>query len=868
MQRLFLSALIFLFSSSAFCQVNHYQGSRLLHTTPTIDGKIDEACWENATWGKNFTQFEPKSGEKPAQQTEFAILYDDNNLYVAIKALDAEPDKIVKHVTRRDNFEGDWVGICIDSYEDKMTGFCFCVSAAGSKNDFLITNNSDEDETWDPLWEVKTYMGKEGWYAEMRIPYSQLRFAKKENYNWGLEIIRYVHRNKEKSFWQPLDKGSSQFVGKFGTLTGIQNIKPKKDIEIFPFVLTKLTLDKKEDGNPFATGKRITASGGVDGKISLTNNLTLNFTINPDFGQVEADPSEVNLSNFETYFEEKRPFFVEGSNIFNFPFDLNNNGRERLFYSRRLGREPHLSYDTQDDEYVREPQKTNILGAAKISGKTKKGTSIGVLNAITQKMYTQIDKNGERSHSAVEPFTNYFVSRVEQDLDNGNTIIGGMLTATNRNIDDAQFNEVAKSAYTGGANFTKYWKDKAYFFKARSFFSNVNGSTEAITALQKSSTHYYQRPDATHIKLDTTRGHLNGWGGSIEGGKESGHWNFIVLSSWSSPGLDFNDIGFKQNVDQFMYGFWNAYKEWSPKYFYNSYNINASAYQTFNFEGKMLGSGMNMNTNVQFKNYYSSYVGFNLKSDGLSTNILRGGPSMKTAGNINFWYGINSDNRKKLVINVSLGGNYGLSKSSTSNRYEFSIQYKPNNNISLSLNPEYAISSSKLQYVKAFENASQPTYLFATLNRKTVSLSARVNVGITPDMSLQFYAQPYLFSGKYEEFKVITQPQANNFNDRFHVLNSSEISFDKPKDAYELILDNGTTKRTLDNPDFHFLQFRSNLVFRWEYKPGSVFYLVWAQGRTINGDDGDFHFNTYTRDLFNAKPQNDFLVKISYALIF
>ncbi|MFA7583145.1 MAG: DUF5916 domain-containing protein, partial [Proteiniphilum sp.] len=408
--RQYLVLFMMMVSLAASAQYKCYTSKRV-QEVPVIDGQLTDDCWAGALWSGDFVQFEPNSGAAPSQQTIFAIVYDDNNLYIAIKALDTEPDKIVRRVSRRDAVDGDWVGVSIDSYEDKMTSFEFTVSASGSKGD-LLRSASGNDETWDPIWEVKTFQQRDGWYAEMRIPYSQLRFGKKKSYNWGLEVAREIYRHQELSFWQPIDKSSSQFVANFGTLQGIQDIMPKKEIEIVPFLLSQLTLSEKEAGNPFATGHRTKASAGVDGKVSLTNDITLNFTMNPDFGQVEADPSVVNLTNFETYFNEKRPFFVEGSNIYHYPFDITNNERNKLFYSRRLGREPHFSYNPQEGEYVRAPDRTNILGAVKISGKTRKGTSLGVLNAVTQKMYSETEHDGERSNYAVEPLTNYFAGRI------------------------------------------------------------------------------------------------------------------------------------------------------------------------------------------------------------------------------------------------------------------------------------------------------------------------------------------------------------------------------------------------------------------------------------------------------------------------
>ena len=842
----FYYTLLFFFSFSIliFSQTRTYTTSRT-QQPPNIDGQLTDDCWQNAVWGNDFVQYEPNSGAAPSQQTQFAIAYDDNNLYVAIKALDTEPDKIVRRVSRRDDSDGDWVAVGIDSYEDKMTAFVFIVSASGSKADLRQVEGNGEDESWDPIWEAKTSMQPDGWYAEMRIPYSQLRFGKKTDYRWGLEVMRQIYRLQERSLWQPIDKASAKFIGDFGTLEGIRNISPKKDIEIVPFALSQLTVSEKEAGNPFATGTRTKASVGVDGKVALTNDITLNFTVNPDFGQVEADPSVVNLTNFETYFSEKRPFFVEGSNIYHYPFDITNNERNKLFYSRRLGPEPQLSYDKQDGEYVREPGRTNILGAVKVSGKTRRGTSIGILNAVTQKVYSEIDRGGERSKYAVEPLSNYFVGRVEQDLDSGNLIVGGILTAVNRKIDEPQFGKLATSAYTGGLNFTKYWNNKSYFIAARAFFSNLNGSKDAMLRMQESSARYCQRPDATHLELDSTRTSLSGFGGSVNGGKTSGHFNFLGFSSWSSPGLEFNDIGFKPNADMFMNGVWAAWNEWRPKGIVNEHRFNGSWYNVRDFSGTSLGWGNEAFGYIQFTNYYDIAGGMNLDYAGLSNSMLRGGPSMKTPGAINSWFSIESDSRKKLSMEYDMSFAHGFENSRRSVSYGLDITYKPSNRLTLSLYPQFFKSTNLQQYVKTV-SGNNPTYILSSIDQNIASMSVRVNYGITPDMSLQWYALPYLFSGDYYDFKTVTDPQADKFTDRF-----------TPMETYPYA-----------NPDFHFLQFRSNLVYRWEYKPGSVLYLVWSQGRTVEGKDGSFRFKDYVSDLFKAAPQNDFLVKISYAWIF
>ena len=863
--------LLLLLPVFVLAQTRTYTTHKVNPKPPVLDGKIDEGCWNNVEWSGDFVQFEPYEDSLPSQKTQFAILYDDNNIYVAIKAFDTEPDKINKRLTRRDDGDGDWAGVIIDSYEDKLTAFGFTVTAAGSKVDMIFTNDVNDDDSWDPIWYVKTSSDALGWYAEMRIPLSQLRFTKKDNYEWGVEVGRFIYRKSELSLWAPLHKNANKLVSDFGKLAGISNISPKKDIELFPFALSKYSVSEKEEGNPFATGKETSFSAGLDGKVSITNDLTLNFTVNPDFGQVEADPSQVNLSAFESFYPEKRPFFIEGRNIFNFRMTSGDGDGSStgMFYSRRIGRSPHFEPDLSDNEYADIPENTSILGAFKLSGKTRKGTSIGILESITQREVAEIDNNGTRTDYPVEPLTNYMVARVEQDIDKGNTVVGGIFTATNRKIDHDNFLTLPASAYTGGANMTHYWKDKNYFFTVKGIFSSIYGSSESITELQTSSTHNFQRPDATHLEVDSSRTSLSGHGGTFEFGKfGGGHFRMLSWITWSSPGLDFNDLGFMQQADNIQQVAWFGYNEWQPRNFYNNYNFGGDFYTVWNFAGQNVYKGLEMNGNMQFKNYYSVYTGFNLQGNSLSAYDLRGGPMLKAPPTFTYRIGFDSDQRKKLQAGVFLMNRWSEYDNSEFALAELSVTYKPVNTVSVSLSPSYSIGRDNLQYVTTIEGDSPDNYIMAHLYSEQFSMSARINVGITPDMSVQYYAQPFYFSGKYTKFKTITDPDADDYYDRFHEYTPDEIHYDSESAVYNVDMDGNGTDFSFEDPDFHFLQFRSNLVFRWEYKPGSTFFLVWSQGRTTDGPEGEFMFSDYTKELHNTIPQNDFLIKVSYAIIF
>ncbi|MEA3452289.1 MAG: DUF5916 domain-containing protein, partial [Bacteroidota bacterium] len=393
---------------------------------PIIDGLLIDKAWQKGEWEGQFVQFEPNSGDEPLQQTQFKIFYDNDNIYVALRCFDTETKKINKQFSRRDAGEGDLIGVTFDSYFDKRTGFFFGVSAAGVKTDMVFSNDGQsQDVTWDPVWYVKTNIDSLGWTAEMRIPLSQLRFNP-ESEIWGLGVMRQIYRNSEMSAWPSFDPNASGLISQFGEMHGMNNLKPKKNIEISPYIMAGVKRYEKEDGNPYADGYDFIKNAGLDGKIGITNDFTLDFSINPDFGQVEADPSVVNLTAYETYFSEKRPFFVENKNITQFDISFRSEG---LFYSRRIGRSPQGYPDFSSGEFAKMPERTRILGALKFSGKSKNGWSIGIIESLTNREFATIMQiDGTERKESVEPLTNYFIARVQKDFNKGNSIFGVIFT--------------------------------------------------------------------------------------------------------------------------------------------------------------------------------------------------------------------------------------------------------------------------------------------------------------------------------------------------------------------------------------------------------------------------------------------------------
>jgi hypothetical protein len=873
LNRIIICMFIFLLTLKGYSQD---AGKKIYQTAfaksvPVIDGLINDDCWSQVEWSGGFTQSQPVENKPPSQETAFKILYDDNNLYLFVRAYDTEPDKISRIMSRRDNFSGDMVFVDIDSYFDKQTDFLFAASASGAKSDAVISQDgNNEDDSWNPVWNLKTSIDDKGWCAEMKIPLSQLRFGKKNEQIWGLEVSRSIYRIQERSQWQFIPKGSPGRVHLFGELHGISQITPKHQVEIMPYAVARTERFEKITGDPFNTGKLSKFSAGLDGKIALTNDFTLDFTVNPDFGQVEADPSEVNLTAFESYFSERRPFFVEGKNIFEFmpnqTIVIHNMYADNLFYSRRIGRYPHNYPSLGGNEFVRMPESTTILGAMKISGKTKKGLSVGILESLTAREDALIDNAGVRRKETVEPLTNYFAGRVQQDFNKGETTIGGMFTAVNRDINTPVLDYLPSAAYTAGLDFSHNWKERTWYVAGNAEFSNISGKPAALINTQTSSARYYQRPDARYLSVDSSLTSLAGYGGTVKFGKSSQKkLQFETSVTLRSPGLEFNDLGYMRYSDIIHHGTWVAYYIRNPFAIFNNFYLNTNYWMYWNFSGKLLSTHTNMNFNSQFKNRWRLNGNFNRQSQSISTTLLRGGPSFINPGSQSFNLNIGSDYSKKLSFFL---GNYhgsGDSKSFRAHEYYAEIVYRPSNSISLSAEPGYSIQKGALQYVSETTSDGNPVYLFGELDQKTLSFTFRINYTINPELSIEYYGQPFVSAGKYNNFKKITEANADRYRDRYHIFTPSELIYDSESNSY-LIDENSDSKHeySFGNPDFNFRQFRSNLVIRWEYLPGSTVYLVWSQGRTSSGSNGMFSYGNDMKDLFHEVPHNVFLLKLSY----
>ena len=818
---------------------------------PKINGKLDDECWKLGEWQSDFAQYGPVHGGKSSHKTEFKVLFDDKYVYAAIRAFD-DVQKISKRYNARDQFGGDIVGITMDSYFDHRTAFEFDLTSTGQKLDLLIGNDS-WDTSWNAVWDGKVGIQDSCWVSEFRIPLSQLRYSEKNEQVWGLHVWRWIDRIQEETNWNLVPNDGSGALYEFGELHGIKSLKKSRRIELSPYTLGRIATNKRDPENPFSQAQQYTGTIGLDAKIGITNNFTLDATINPDFGQVEADPSVMNLSAFETYLEEKRAFFLEGKNIFNFQF-----GNDNVFYSRRIGHRP--SYDPKKDwNQVKQPENTSIIGAFKLSGKTENGLSLGILSSTTRPEFARIytTATGQENKQLVEPLSHYFVTRLQKDIDKGNTVIGGIYTQVNRELSNDKLNFLNKSASVIGLDLSQYWKERKYFLEAKAVGSSVAGPQQAMIDVQRSSARYFQRPGADYLHYDSTINSFSGYGASVKIGRGSkGHWRYNTELMFKTPGLEMNDLGYMQMADQIKHAINGAFVVREPALFYRNYSFWGTYRNLWNFDGKRINSVVNLGMDSEFKNNWGIYANIVYTSESYDSQCLRGGASMLTPGSMQYAFRARSDYSKNWFFAWGVYCSKANEGASSYKSVDAEVSFRPIPILTLSANGSYAKNYNELQYF----DEKNGTPILSTIDNRDLNLVFRANLNLNTNLSIQYYGSPFLSLGEYSDFKKITQPLASKLQDRYVSLTNQATD-----NNYRFDLDGkGNNVFTADDRNFNFMQFRSNLVMRWEYKPGSSLYLVWAQDRTDSQTVSNFAFNDAQQKLWNIFPKNYFLLKLNY----
>ena len=845
-----------------------------------FDGVLDEEAWNAVEWGGDFVQFSPNEGKPPSQQTNFKILYDNQFLYIGYRCHDLSADSIVKRMGRRDEFPGDWVEINIDSYHDRRTAFSFTLSVSGVRNDEFVSENGNHwDVSWNPIWFAKTHVDDKGWSAEVKIPFSQLRYGNEREKVWGFQVMRRLFRKEERSTWQYITQSSGVWVSSFGELHGLNDIPMHRQVEIAPYVVARADKYKKDVNNPFASGFDKKITGGVDGKYAVTNDLILDFTINPDFGQVEADPSQVRIDGFQNFFEERRPFFVESRNIFNYQLTGSQAGgdydADLLFYSRRIGSSPHAYPDVADGEYVKMPVNTSILGAAKFSGKTKQGWSIGLLESVTEREEATIDKGGARREAVVEPLTNYFVGRLQKDIHSGNTVIGGIITGVNR--DNGLKNILHRSAYSGGIDYLHFWKNRTWYVRGNVIFSHVQGTKEAILRTQTSFEHLFQRLDAKELSVDSNRTALTGTGGTIRFGKGGGNQRgkhgrvflFETGITTRSPELELNDIGFMLSANEVNHFTWAGLQWQKPFSIFRRIRVNYNHWLRWDYSGTNIFKAVNFNTHATFKNNWQSGTGLTWAAFGISNNALRGATAIRRLPGIGNSSYIISDARKKVYANINVVTFWGFDRLMKTNDYSASLYFQPLDALRIILSTSYSYYWRKQdQFVSNVSYNNGIRTIVGEVKQKTLRFTGRLSYNITPDLTVQYYGQPYITRPLYRNFGYVVSPLAKRIEDRFKIYSPAQIKFINGKYSVDENSD-GTIDYSFGRPDFNFVQFRSNLVVRWEYRAGSELYLVWSQSNTpdVAYDTESPLAKSLFDNAFAEQARNIFLVKWTYRFL-
>jgi hypothetical protein len=845
-----------------------------------IDGVLSESIWHRPGTTEFFQQ-NPDQGKAVTESTEVWVAYDDVALYIAARMKDSHPDSIIARLSRRDNDIGaDFFGVAIDSYHDKRAGYYFVLTAGGTQIDGIEYNDDWSDATWDGVWEAKQNITSEGWCVEMRIPFSQLRFKSSDQYIWGIDFERYIGRKKEGAYLVYTPRDQSGFVSRFPELTGIEHITPPTRLEIMPYINGRAEYSNPSASDPFNNGTKYSTNIGADLKYGLGNNMILEGSINPDFGQVEVDPAVVNLSDVETYYNEKRPFFLEGMNIFSFgnggvnSFWNFNWSSPSIFYSRRIGRAPQRYLPNDEYDYTDIPLAAHIIGAAKITGKIADGWNVGAIEAVTRREFADVDSAGAagiKRNLEVEPVTLYSIERMQKDFNDGRQGVGILFTAANHSFNDISLkSDVNEASYVFGLDgWTALDTGKVYMVSGWMTGSYVQGTTARMINLQRNSAHYFQRPDASYLSVDSNATSLSGYAGRVTLNKQKG--NVMLNSAFGiiSPGFDCSDLGYFSRTDIMNYHVAGGYKWSDPTSWYRYINIYGSFFGTLDFGGNEMWRGIWGQFAFQLPNYHACNINYDYGFPSYNDYLTRGGPQVQNLPTREWSFDYYTDSRDQYIAEFYWSANE--SSSGFYNYVSLPLTMRPAASVSISLTPAYTLSVDYAHYIDIYDDAGATATngkrcVFADLNYKELSAQFRVDWTLTPKLSLQMFVQPFFSSGDYTNFKMLRQSRTLDFV-KYGEEGSTiaKIIGSDGSVSYNLSPD-GTSAHAVSEsePNFNYVSLRGNAVLRWEYLPGSTLYFVWTQTRSDSNEYGDFEFHRATNLLADAKPDNIFIIKLSY----
>jgi len=849
----------------------NYQATKITQDQPKIDGKLDESLWQDqGEWSEKFSQVIPFERAYTGSWTRVKIFFDEKNIYVGVYCKDIHPETMNAFIGNRDdNSNGDLISIAFDPYHDYRAAVEFNINLGGNKTDLTVTDKLSVNLSWNAVWEGRTHqdLADSSWTAELRIPFNQIRYNQKnEDGIWGLHVRRIIRKNNEVQNWSMIPIKNNGHVFSFGEMHGMQDLPKPKGIEFLPYVMNKLIREPKIANNPYQDGSRWKPNAGLDAKLAISD-YTMDLSINPDYGQVELDPSVMNLTAYEVFYEEKRPFFLEGKHILEF----DNNEGGMMFYSRRIGAKPKYQVTGIDQQhsFASNPDFVPILGAMKLTGTDKKGLTIGILESVTGKTSASVTRDGNEESIEVEPLTNYTVARVQKNW-LGNTLLGGMITSVNRKLDAGHLeNFLVKDAFTTGIDFTKYFSNRLYYVETKAMYSNLSGSSDAILATKRNATHFFQRQSGEdYLALNPEATSLSGTGGYVKAGKKgNAQWNYSETFSWSSPGFDLNEVGYLKQTDYKLNESELALRKTDPWGPFRFAGINLTQRNVWSYGGK----AMDNNVAVRWRSLsIQNRIEMDFKEafswNTVDSRMLRGGPDLRYAQNLTSNLSMNTDRAKRMIFKLEYDGKHFMDGETRYNEVRPSMTFRIGNHIHLVGQFNYAWNKDNLQYVSTLKipslNEKEDTYVMGRMRQETYGLTIRLQGNITPDLSIQYYASPFTSTAQYDRFKYAGNTLSKTYLERFKEFSADQISYADGNYA----ISTGDQSVKFKDPNFSFNEFRSNLVARWEYKPGSTLYLVWEHNRSGTTPVYQPGWTNNLDQIWGIAPTNTFMVKINYWL--
>jgi hypothetical protein len=805
-----------------------------------IDGRLDEQVWQTAPVAGDFVQQAPLPGQPASERTEVRVLYDQQNLYVGMRMYDADPGEIAAQLGRRGatNLHSDWAYMIIDSYRDRRTAFGFAVNPSGVKRDAFHREDTQQDGSWEAVWEVATSVDSLGWTAEFRIPLSQLRFKSTDHaadMAWGINFRRDIARKNEVSYWAPIPPDAGRFVSLFGTLSNLRDLQSPRRLELRPYTSVRADWAPSDPENPFGMRGSPGAAVGLDVTYGVGSNLTVTAALNPDFGQVEVDPAVVNLTAFETFLPERRPLFLEGADIFQFPLNYGGAGPETLFYTRRIGRSPQ-SRPPADAVHADIPAATRVLGAAKLSGQIPGGWSIGALHAVTSRESARwMDESGNSHAIAVEPATNYTVARLSRDFREGHSSLGGIVTAVHRSL-PSEVSFLPHRAITGGVDGRYRFGRGGWQASGWASGSYVEGSTTAISRLQTGPGRYFQRPDAAHLSIDPDDGSISGAAAGVSLDKTAGEWGGVATLSARSPGFEVNDIGFQQGADELSGIIAINRRSFRAGRRLQNWRLVGNTFADWTWGGERTGAGGTIFGSFETISGWGGHATFRQTISSLNVDATRGGPALFRAPQTTAQLGVNSDSRRPVSLRLTTTATAEATAPTQAASVSTTVTFRPMPRLQGSLGTTWATNQNGAQFV-GFGNGADRDYLFGAINQTTVSLDTRLSMTFAPDLTLELFAQPFVSVGRYSEFRRVADARARSFDERFETFVMDQtIRTVGEVDGRPIygVFDDGSSDEaaySFADPGFHVRSLRGNAVLRWEYRPGSALFLVWQQNR-------------------------------------